>query len=380
MGRYVTALVACVLAAGSASAAALTNSTSIEGGIALPLFGGLSVVRNASGVWDFGDLNGDGTRDDAVTPPGLDLKTYKLYTTNVAVRLDLNGGSISNGYYGGVAFSTGGFSVLTPGDLDLQNVCDVSTTGALMTSAGRSGGSFVKAGKVSIGSIAAPARNIALASIDAGTYPGASRANGNDIELIATGSVRVARFFTHDHSGAKGGTGAANVKVGTDSVRAAEVEIGTLLLSMRCNGTGADGRPGSAAIYAVGNVSITNMDLRWGTNETTAAAYATAGWGTCAVYSATGKISFDTLDMSNAVVYANATAGKTFITNAVRNFAGSTVYNLRCPPGQVIHYNAMLAANAYLNSQAYALRDLDGVANGGKLSPLISRGTLVCFF
>jgi hypothetical protein len=53
---------------------------------------GTNVSENASGCYDLGDANGDGTRDDAATSVKLDLQSYKLWTTNGEdIKLNMNG-------------------------------------------------------------------------------------------------------------------------------------------------------------------------------------------------------------------------------------------------------------------------------------------------
>jgi hypothetical protein len=75
-------VVGVAITTGHAWAADLTNNVNLSGGAALPLSGGQSVTRNASGVWDFGDMNGNGDRVDPVTPAGLDVKAYQIKTAD----------------------------------------------------------------------------------------------------------------------------------------------------------------------------------------------------------------------------------------------------------------------------------------------------------
>lgn len=90
----------CATVPGWLAAATLDASTSLDTYPALPLQGGTQnvLVTNSLGFYDFGDRNGDGTRDDAVSPAGLTMGANSLYSAknnSSSIRLNLNGGNLT---------------------------------------------------------------------------------------------------------------------------------------------------------------------------------------------------------------------------------------------------------------------------------------------
>jgi len=81
-----------------ASAATLDASRDLDTYPPLLLEGGTqNVATNSAGFYDFGDKNGDGTRDDPVVPAGLNMGNRSLYSdkeNSSHIRLNLNGGDL----------------------------------------------------------------------------------------------------------------------------------------------------------------------------------------------------------------------------------------------------------------------------------------------
>ncbi len=192
-----------------AQAAPLDATTSLNGGTnAIPLaVGTQNVDDNASGVYDWNDKNGDGTPGDAVTPAGLNLGTYMLYTndgtktvTATAIKLDLNGGNITGqGVWNAV---TSRFDAITTertsfyptytGDIVIKNVGDISC-GSITTHAYFQAESGCAAGNIYIGEANGTgygeAGNIRVDNLDAENSRGPT--SGSNVRVYSTGSVKI---------------------------------------------------------------------------------------------------------------------------------------------------------------------------------------------
>ncbi len=96
-------MVAIGLAGAVAWAAPLDSSVDLDAAPPIPLAGGTENVTQATagawtGYYDFGDKNGDGTRDDPVSPAGLSMGTHSLYSdmdNSASIKLNLNGGDLT---------------------------------------------------------------------------------------------------------------------------------------------------------------------------------------------------------------------------------------------------------------------------------------------
>ena len=153
-----------LLAAGLATtgwAASLDLTTNLATNPPIPLAsGGQNVRTNGSGVYDFGDKDGNGNRVDAVNPAGLDLGALKLYTDNGAgISLNLNGGAIT-GSTSVTALDTHRDSFAPGGPVQITNVADI-TMGKISTYIANGvydRGETYGGGTISIGTALAPAK------------------------------------------------------------------------------------------------------------------------------------------------------------------------------------------------------------------------------
>lgn len=178
-------------------AATLDSSTELSSGtVDIPLEGGSQNVtgKDPSGYWDFGDKNANGTNDDPVDPPGLDMGSYYLRhqpewgADSIDLKFNLNGGNItSDGGY----FST--HCYLETGDIFIENVGDISMgDGFIRTRRLHVNQNGRNMGHVHIGTEGNPAGDVQVASIK--TYLYASEYTtgiAGDILIYSTGDVLI---------------------------------------------------------------------------------------------------------------------------------------------------------------------------------------------
>ena len=330
-------------------------------------------------------------------PDGLDLNSKRLtYTEGMG---DFHWGSnlvlnlsYSGGYYCSITNTGTGYS---------------STNGVISTSGS---GEDARTGNITISN----AGDIVVGFIDTRNthrYPGGSYAGMpcGSVTVLHTGSFYAARVRT-GRSGPQSFTGNGNgvfkvtqglealgvncditikkyssvqidggVLTGGNGGSDYGVQIGRLFIGESANpisgtvtinggistvGTNFSGgwSPGSATIYATGNIQLSGMiDMR--VNETRN--------GTLTMVSINGSIYVEQLDMSKVKnVTFNAGSKTSYITGPLLNFDRSgnrTSGALDAPAGQTVRYRASLPANKYLMEDGY-----DGIyilKSGGILKP-----------
>ncbi|MFW6159308.1 MAG: hypothetical protein ACOC8E_08125 [Planctomycetota bacterium] len=171
--------------AGTATADTLSASTNLNGYADIPLDTSGNLSANPSNIYDFNDLNGDGTTGDAVSPAGLDMAGNKLSTNDGShIKLDLNGGAVTGGT--GLSFDTRMSG--SPGDVVITNVGDV-TTGTIRTD---TSSNRVYGGDVTVGQsdLRAGAVDITGIYTYGGTYNNAGAAPGK-LTIYGDGDVTI---------------------------------------------------------------------------------------------------------------------------------------------------------------------------------------------
>ena len=166
------------------SAAKLDSSQNLNGGPVLDLTeAGQDVTRDASGVYDFNNKNGDGATGDAVTPPGMDMQGFKLSTTDGSthIQLSLNGGDMSGTAATALTTKQGASHGR---NISITNVGGIAI-GGLDTRTDRG---YRWGGNVTIGSDTARAGNVQVGFIY--TYPTASTGyTGGEVSIYGSGDV-----------------------------------------------------------------------------------------------------------------------------------------------------------------------------------------------
>ncbi len=394
-----------------------------------------SLVETGRYKYDWADRNGDGS-SNAVATAGLDLQTYKLWNSDEqSFDLYLNGGSIT-GDLDQVAFDThltanntgkdaGAVRIFDVGDVRIGKILTYDITGTTY-SAGEG-----DAGDIQIGTASSRAGSLRIAGLDSYTYGGQGAA-GN-ITLYAEGPVQIidgngtpatidticqttdqgAGAITIDHAGSLvagnihayvqgsgrgvggnvsllgSGTGSCTVSdiithstFDTDTVgRSGNIAIrGYTDVSIAAVDTENRGS-GSWGVKTAGNLVITNISnsitlsgaLDLHSNDSTKKGYA--------LLEAGGSISVADLDLDRVrYISFNSQSGETYITGALTNFTGTvgsaSDTRLRAPEKHFIYYEPEL--NLHLNGDAYPLKGLDGIAEGGTLMVEPERGTVIC--
>jgi hypothetical protein len=89
-----------------------------------------------------------------------------------------------------------------------------------------------------------------------------------------------------------------------------------------------------------------------------------------------GRIYVGDLDLDDVeIALFDSGKGRSYITGVLTSFTGPYDPKLRTPAGQKIHYDPDL--NPSLNRGTYQLYALDGVSDGGELSPVPIPGTII---
>ena len=179
--------------AGAALADTLNSSKDLDGYPDMPLSNG-NLSANPSNVYDFNDKDGNGTTGDAVSPPGLSMGGYSLYsnyenasTPSADILLDLNDGNLTS--------TTGYLQTQNrrgTGHINIQGVGDVlMNSGYLSTEDTDSGYVGSQIGDVTIGtnSNGDRAGTVQVAGI---TTAGRQRSmQPGDVHIYATGDVLI---------------------------------------------------------------------------------------------------------------------------------------------------------------------------------------------
>ena len=415
----------------SAHAATLDATTNLNAYPPMPLAtGGQNVSTNGSGVYDFGDKDGNGTRNDSVDPPGLDFGSYRLYTDNGSnIILNLNGGDMT-----GTATITNldTHCGVNAGAVVVTNVHDI-TIGKIDTRF--TVGNYISAygGAITIGSAASPAGNVTIGGLESSGYSWSGGSGGN--VTIYGGDVLIRHGTTNDDilstsaMGLCGGTilitsagsfGVRDIKtygdtenyarggdvtlIGTSSGTCTIRDIATYTTRIAKGGLVTIRGYNSVSIRAIdthgykeifsapwrgaGNVTITNIvgdiaitgaiDLR----TTEVPATYPSGYLNL---QAGGNVTVSNLDLSKLSYAAFDANGASYITGLLTGTNGAAATGaadigatLRTPSGKQIRY--LKKANPALGGQSLTLADKGGTPGaGGRLRPWPSAGTVVIF-
>ena len=208
------------LVAGGSTALAFSISSSQDlsagGSIVCDGAGNTIVREGVSLTWDWGDVNGDGTRTDPVATAGLDVQSYKVHTGNtsaVDLLLNLNGGNITGqGVWNATpyhasfsaayrmparyeAISTQHSANYEPpptGDIIIKNVGDISCGAITTHTIWWYGSKSAAAGAIRIGEASGtgdgPAGNIRVDALDAQCD---KQNNSGGITVYSTGFIKI---------------------------------------------------------------------------------------------------------------------------------------------------------------------------------------------
>lgn len=377
-------------------------------------------------LYDWGDVNGDGVRDDPVASPGLDMGSYQITNgTGSHIVLDLNGGALS-GTASSINFVTratvnasGRIEILTTNSIDC---------GGLNTSTSPTTTSSPPSGEIRIGASGSRAGNVRVASLI--TRAGADRATPGNITIHGDGFVRVMNasnvpgniltysarnrdgagdqgLVTVTHDGeflarhiytyhttdnrSLGGHVFLNGDILQDgaSGACAVSNIWTYSIFVGANG----GRGGNVTITGYTDVHVHDIDTRSGKSDATAGSVAItalpmniqitgainlrntsnpANSGNLTV-NAGGRVTLASLNLGNVKSALLSAGERVEIVGALLGFPTETPANglLDAPSGTTIFYDDKLPANSYLGGASYVLK------SGGRLSSGTQKGTVM---
>lgn len=398
-----------LLAATVAQAAVLSGNEATDDNVLTA--GAESITRNAGGVFDFSDANGDGTANDPVSA-GLNLAGYSLTQATLAadLKLSLNGAGLS----GGGTISTTRANHVSTYSIIITNAGNISVgtlTARVAGTANGGGVSVTHTGSFSATTVAAwgtgssrSSQGIKLVGDGTGALTVANiqayagRLLGNGVFIDGYTSVAVSTALDA-YSGADtswrqpsdvviqnigaGGVTLPYVKAYTNTssinsgYHSSQVFI-TTAGAVTINGdvetwntsSGSNRRAGNATITAGGRIEIA------GTFDAHVGDYDINDHGWITLTSSAGDILLASLNLRNIEwIKFDAADDSTIlglITGTDGNAASGLVNigtSLRTPSGQKVFYDPVF--NPSLGGLSYTLADLSGTAGaGGLLTPI----------